>query len=208
MLKETFTNLAKGYSDDLEQINRLWEELVSFYTNEHRYYHSLSHLENVFLRLKEVRELISDWDVILFSLFYHDIIYDVEKPDNEEQSADLAEKRLLQLQVPVARIQKCREQILATKKHDFQSDRDANYFTDADLSILGQDWETYLAYAENVRKEYAVFPDAVYNPGRAKVLKHFLEMDRIFKTDYFYDRLEKQAKENMQREMELYRLPS
>ncbi|WP_294674955.1 hypothetical protein [uncultured Fluviicola sp.] len=207
MLKETFTNLAKGYSDDLEQVDRLWEELVSFYADEHRYYHSLSHLENVFLRLKEVRELISDWDVVLFSLFYHDVIYDVEKPDNEEQSADLAEKRLLQLQVPVARIQKCREQILATKNHDFHSDRDTNYFTDADLSILGQDWETYLAYAENVRKEYAVFPDAVYNPGRTRVLKHFLQMDRIFKTDYFYDRLEKQAKENMQRELELYRLP-
>lgn len=201
-MKETFTNLAKGYSDDLEKVERLWEELVSFYTSEHRYYHSLSHLVNVFLRLKEVRELISDWDVILFSLFYHDIIYDVEKSDNEEQSANLAERRLLQLQVPVARIQKCRGQILATKKHELHSDPDTNYFTDADLSILGQDWESYQEYARNVRKEYAVFPDALYNAGRIKVLKHFLQMDRIFKTDYFRDRLEKQAKENMQREME------
>lgn len=202
MLQETFTDLAKGYSDDPELVDRLWEELVSFYTDEHRYYHSLSHLENVFLRLKEVRELISDWDVILFSLFYHDIIYDVEKADNEEQSACLAEERLLQLQVPVAKIQQCREQILATKKHDFHSDPDTNYFTDADLSILGQDWESYQAYSRNVRKEYAVFPDAVYNAGRTKVLEHFLQMDRIFKTDYFHDRLEKQAKENMQREIE------
>lgn len=201
MLKETFTDLAKGYSDDLEQVDRLWEELVSFYTNEHRYYHSLSHLENVFLRLKEIRELISDWDVILFSLFYHDIIYDVEKSDNEEQSANLAERRLSQLQIPVARIQKCREQILATKNHNFHPDPDTNYFTDADLSILGQDWESYQEYARNVRKEYAVFPDALYHAGRTKVLKHFLQMDRIFKTDYFHDRLEKQAKENMQREM-------
>ena len=202
MLQETFTDLAKGYSDDPELVERLWEELVSFYTDEHRYYHSLSHLENVFLRLKEVRELISDWDVILFSLFYHDIIYDVEKADNEEQSACLAEERLLQLQVPVAKIQQCREQILATKKHDFHSDPDTNYFTDADLSILGQDWESYQAYARNVRKEYAVFPDTVYNAGRTKVLEHFSQMDRIFKTDYFHDRLEKQAKENMQREIE------
>lgn len=202
MLKETFTNLAKGYSDDLEQVDRLWEELVSFYTNEHRCYHSLPHLENIFLRLKEVRELISDWDVILFSLFYHDIIYDVEKSDNEEQSANLAERRLLQLQVPVARIQKCKEQILSTKNHKLHSDPDTNYFTDADLSILGQDWESYQEYARNVRKEYAVFPDALYNAGRIKVLKHFLQMDRIFKTDYFRSRLEKQAKENMQREME------
>lgn len=202
MLKETFTNLVKGYSDDLEQVDRLWEELVSFYTNEHRYYHSLSHLENVFLRLKEVQELISDWDVVLFSLFYHDIIYDVEQSDNEEQSAVLAEKRMRELKVPLTQIHKCRKQILATKGHHFHSDPDTNYFTDADLSVLGQDWKDYAMYAENVRKEYAVFPDAVYNPGRTKVLKHFLQMDRIFKTDYFHDRLEKQAKENIQREME------
>lgn len=109
-----------------------------------------------------------------------------------------------QLQVPSARIQKCREQILATKKHTLHLDQDTNYFTDADLSILGQNWEDYLTYAENVRKEYAVFPDALYNPGRTKVLKHFLQMDRIFKTVYFYDKLEKQAKENIQREIEKY----
>ena len=69
MLKETFVNLATGYSDDLEQIDRLWEELECFYLNENRYYHSLSHLENVLLRLKEIRELISDWDTILFYAF-------------------------------------------------------------------------------------------------------------------------------------------
>lgn len=34
MLKETFTNLAKGYSSDLELVDCLWEELVSFYANE------------------------------------------------------------------------------------------------------------------------------------------------------------------------------
>lgn len=69
MLKEIFTNLAKGYSDNLEQIDSLWEELASFYSNEHRYYHRLSHLENIFLQLKDIREHISDWDTILFSLF-------------------------------------------------------------------------------------------------------------------------------------------
>jgi predicted metal-dependent HD superfamily phosphohydrolase len=28
-------------------------------------------------------------------------------------------------------------------------------------------------------------------------------MDRIYKTDYFYDRYEKQAKENLQKELDL-----
>jgi predicted metal-dependent HD superfamily phosphohydrolase len=43
----------------------------------------------------------------------------------------------------------------------------------------------------------------MYNPVRKKVLLHFLSMERIFKTDYFYTHFEKQARENLQKEMEL-----
>jgi predicted metal-dependent HD superfamily phosphohydrolase len=100
-------------------------------------------------------------------------------------------------------IQLCEAQILATKSHVKSADSDTNYFTDADLSILGQPWETYSAYYKNVRKEYAIYPDLIYNPGRKKVLTHFLAMDSIFKTDIFYQKFEMQAKENLQQELTL-----
>jgi len=96
-------------------------------------------------------------------------------------------------------IQLCKEQILATKSHTISINSDTNHFTDADLSILGQSWETYSLYCQNVRKEYAVYPDLVYNPGRKKVLNHFLAMDSIFKTDYFYNKFDRQAKENLRK---------
>ncbi|HXL55890.1 MAG TPA: hypothetical protein VN958_06525 [Chitinophagaceae bacterium] len=41
----------------------------------------------------------------------------------------------------------------------------------------------------------------MYNEGRKKVLMHFLEMNRIFKTDEFYNQFEKQARENLKREL-------
>jgi len=44
-----------------------------------------------------------------------------------------------------------------------------------------------------------VYPDLVYNPGRKKVLNHFLAMDSIFKTDYFYNKFDRQAKENLRK---------
>lgn len=204
MLKQIFTELAKKYSGDLVLINRLWEELEALYSDRNRHYHSLSHLENLYIRLSEIKEQISDWDTMLFSLFYHDSIYHAKKSDNEEQSAVLAEKRMRELQVPFEKIEACKAQILATKTHVKAADSDTNFFTDADLSILGADWETYLTYAKNVRKEYAIYPDLIYKPGRKKVLQHFLHMDRIFKTDYFYEKGESRAKENLRKEMESY----
>jgi predicted metal-dependent HD superfamily phosphohydrolase len=104
--------------------------------------------------------------------------------------------------VPTEIIENCKSQILATKKHQDSSDIDTNFFIDADLSILGQDTETYKIYFQNVRKEYSIYPDLIYNPGRKKVLKHFLELKRIFKTEYFYAKYENQAKQNLQTELE------
>ncbi len=204
MIKEDFINLAKNYSDDIHLIDELWEEIASNYSDNTRYYHTLSHLDHLFFQLTEVKDSISSWDTILFSLYYHDIIYDTKKSDNEEQSALLAETRMKQLEVPQIMIESCKGQIRATKTHQEYTDSDTNYFTDADLSILGQNWETYLTYAENVRKEYAIYPDLIYHPGRKKVLQHFLEMERIFKTDHFYEKFEIQAKENILKEISLY----
>lgn len=82
------------------------------------------------------------------------------------------------------------------------ADEDTDYFTDADLSVLGQGWDVYSTYAKNVMKKYAVFPDLLYNPSRKKVLNHFLEMQVIFKTAYFHEKFELQAKHNLRQEME------
>ena len=108
-----------------------------------------------------------------------------------------------QISVNKETIQRCNRHILATKTHSLSEDSDTNYFTDADLSVLGKEWKLYTVYYINVRKEYSIYPDLMYNSGRKKVLTHFLEMNRIFKTDYFYRKFEEQAKENISRELSL-----
>ena len=154
-------------------------------------------------KLIEVKEEIQNWDTTLFTLYYHDIIYNAGKSDNEEKSAKLAEKRLKQISVSKDKIESCKQQILATKLHLKSIDSDTNYFTDADLSVLGQPWETYSYYYKNVRKEYSIYPDFVYIPRRKKVVNHFLKMDRIFKTEFFHGTFEIQAKQNLQMELEI-----
>src|SRR5204862_5358395 len=86
-----------------------------------------------------------------------DIIYNVLKSDNEELSANLAEARRKQISVPIHTIDNCKAQILATKQHLENSESDINLFTDADLSVLAQNWETYSEYYQNIRKEYSIY---------------------------------------------------
>ncbi len=203
MLKETYIELLTKYTDNSSLIHELWLEIEKNYTNNKRYYHTLQHLENLLTISLEIKEKINHWDCYLLTLYYHDIIYDSTQTDNEEKSAELAENRLKKLSVSSGLITLCKAQILATKSHVESTDSDTNYFTDADLSILGQTWETYSAYFKNIRKEYTIYPDSVYNPGRKKVLQHFLSMERRFKTDFFYDKFETQAQQNIQKELDM-----
>jgi predicted metal-dependent HD superfamily phosphohydrolase len=185
VLKETFIGLLSNYTDKEGLINELWSEIVKNYSGKGRHYHTLEHLENLLTQLTEIKKEIQNWDVILFTLYYHDTIYNSLKSNNEEKSSNLAEKRMKQIAVPDEKVELCKKQILATKSHTISNDSDTNYFTDADLSVLGQIWEIYSAYYKNVRKEYSVYPDLIYNQGRKKILSHFLAMNRIFKTDFF-----------------------
>jgi predicted metal-dependent HD superfamily phosphohydrolase len=203
MLKETFLKLLEKYTNSAQAL-LLWTEIEKNYSTKKRHYHTLTHLHHLLNQLLEIKDELKNWEAILFSLYYHDSIYNALKSDNEEQSALLAEKRMKQIAVPPAMIELCKQQILATKSHVCVADSDTNYFTDADLAILGQEWKTYSTYFENVRKEYAIYPNLMYNPGRKKVLTHFLTMERIFKTDFFYNKFEKIAKQNLQKEYEVY----
>ena len=82
-------------------------------------------------------------------------------------------------------------------------DYDTNFLLDADLAILGQDRKIYENYIQHIRKEYSIYPDFMYKPGRKKVLIHFLEFEEIFKTDYFKVKYEEKARENIQKELEI-----
>ncbi|MGE4514074.1 MAG: hypothetical protein AB7E26_09720, partial [Chryseobacterium sp.] len=70
------------------------------------------------------------------------------------------------------------------------------------LSILGSESEIYVSYTQKIRKEYSIYPDLLYRPGRKKVLEHFLKSESIFKTEYFKEKYELRARENILSEIE------
>jgi len=202
-LKETYYSVVNSYTKDSLLTESLWKEIESHYSAKGRHYHDLRHLEHLLAEVESCKSLIYDRDRVLFALFYHDIIYKATAKDNEEKSADAAVLALSRIGLSPEKIEKCRAIILATKSHAVSPDNDTNLFTDADLSILGSDREEYSRYFKNVRKEYSVYPDLLYNPGRKKVLMHFLGMENIFKTEFFREKYEERARENLKNEIRI-----
>ncbi|MCP9749821.1 hypothetical protein [Ferruginibacter sp. HRS2-29] len=200
-LKETFLHLVGRYAAGSDVAATLWQQIEKQYSAKKRHYHNFAHLENLLKELVEIRQGVEDWDAVLFTIFYHDIVYNPLRRDNEDKSAAMAVKVMQSLQVPEPVVLHCREMILATKKHQHSPDNDTNLFTDADLCILGSEPEEYKAYSLAVRKEYTGFPDLLYKPGRKKVLQNFLQMEQIFKTPHFFSLYEKQARKNIQEEL-------
>ena len=200
IVREQFIETISHYEHEQRIIAPMWTEIETHYSGEHRHYHNLVHLQKMLEHLLAVKDQIHHWHEVVLALCYHDIIYESLQHNNEEESAALAEKRLSLLAMHHTSVKLIANLILATKKHELHEDNDVNFFTDADLSILGADAATYDQYAADIRKEYAAVPDVFYVSGRISVLNHFLKMPALFKTAHFTELLEAQARINLERE--------
>ena len=87
MLQQTFKDLLYTYNIPENLYMQYWAEIEKHYTAKKRHYHNLTHLENILQELQKCKSKIKDWDSILFAVYYHDIIYNTLKKDNEERSA-------------------------------------------------------------------------------------------------------------------------
>lgn len=199
MIQTKFLELIRKYTDNESYHASCWAEIEKNYSFKSRHYHNLEHIKNMLAELQEVESQIEDLDTLLFSIYYHDIIYKSTKSDNEYQSALLFEKRISK--TSFLHLEKCKAQIEATKEHKLSQDLDTNILLDFDLLVLGKSPKEYIEYSQNIRKEYSIYPDFMYKKGRKKVLEHFLEKGPIFKTEYFVTRYEQRAINNLKMEL-------
>lgn len=199
-------NLYKIYSDLLldigfeeNEIRQKWIDLEKAYSKKSRHYHNLTHLEEMIESFKIYSDQLQNSNEILFAIFYHDFVYSASKKDNELKSAEyalsvLGEKSSVNKQLVF-------DAICATQQHAHNTNEDINWLIDFDLKILTKDWDDYKIYFEQIRKEYRIYPDFLYKPGRAKALKHFLENEFIFQTDEFRNLYEEKARQNIETEI-------
>ncbi|OXB01800.1 hypothetical protein B0A75_04995 [Flavobacterium oncorhynchi] len=201
-------NLGKIYSELLsnigfsaDDIQQNWLDLEKAYSKKSRYYHNLTHLKEMIASFETYRDKLQNPNEVLFSIFYHDFVYSASKKDNELKSAEYAlailpDNTNLNKQIVF-------DAICATQQHQQNEIEDINWLIDFDLKILTKDWDDYKIYFEQIRKEYRIYPDFLYKPGRAKALKHFLENEFIFQTEEFRSLYEEKARANIEKEIKL-----
>jgi len=177
----------------------VYQELVSLYSEPHRQYHNLHHIAQCLSEFDSARHLARHPLAVELAIWFHDAIYDPRASDNEEKSAELAEKRISQAGGDEYLFASVSSLVLATKPpHGRSAHGDAPLISDVDLSILGKPEARFWEYEAQIRREYDWVPEAIFATKRAEILQQFLARERIYSTKHFFGRYEEQARLNLQ----------
>ncbi len=182
------------------KIVTLEAEVAAAYAESSRHYHNASHIADCLNHLDRHVTLASSPLEIELAIWFHDIVYDSRRSDNEERSAEWARRVLHDVGLPGDAVARVERMILATKHHGSQ-DADTALLLDIDLSILGAATDRFEAYDRAIRMEYAWVPLEDFKRGRCHVLSSFLARPQIFATEAFRLMYELQARANLQRKI-------
>lgn len=179
--------------------------LVALYSEPHRCYHNARHIADCLGELDQVRQLAAEPLAVELAIWFHDAVYDPRAADNEDRSAELAKDWLSKSGAKTALADSVGRLILATKSHDASGHGDAPLLVDLDLSILGQPSERFWEYERQIRAEYSWVAADVFAAKRAAILQNFLARARIYQTEFYFQRLETQARDNLRASVEKLR---
>lgn len=164
-----------------------WDEfqrIIRAYSEPHRFYHVLRHISKT---VRMARDCYPDArpekiSLIVMALIYHDVVYAIGSKTNEEDSAkqwrSYAEGRFDNHVTDwVDKL------ILLTKSHKLGDDSDglSRIMNDCDMSILAAHEDEYLAYAQNIWREYRGAGKEAYCKGRLAFLRG-LDANSLFYT--------------------------
>ena len=172
------------------------------YTQPHREYHNLMHIEDVLLRIEELEPPAEHELALALAAWFHDAVYQPGQADNEDRSAYVAYDALEQVGADPTLIAEVVRLIRLTATHDPDDDDVAGaVLCDADLAILAAASDRYAQYATAIRQEYVHVPDSDFRAGRAKVLRRFLDRPTIYRTAYGREHWEAAARANISAEI-------
>src|SRR5687768_11548345 len=96
---------------------KLFHKIVDCYSEPHRRYHTIQHLQECFAHLESVRSFAESGSEVELALWFHDSIYDTTRKDNEERSAEWARGSALLAGLSLERADRISSLVIATK-HD------------------------------------------------------------------------------------------
>lgn len=152
-----------------------YNDVVKCYSESHRFFHTMQHIEkiiNIILNISNLTEY--EKDILVLATIYHDIIYNPQKNDNEEQSAFLLKEH-----APFPwnnDVIHAYEIIISTKTHQKTGDKLIDIFLDLDMATLSDtSFIEMLQYERLVFKEYQFVDYKTYKEARKQFLLKTLE---------------------------------
>jgi predicted metal-dependent HD superfamily phosphohydrolase len=177
----------------------VFEGLAAAYAEEGRAYHTMEHVTDCLARLDEAPAVSGSRNLIEAAIWFHDVVYDPHRTDNERLSAEWAGRALTAAGIPGPTVSRVQELVRATEHAREPVDDTGRLLSDIDLSILGREPMAFDEYQRRIREEYAWMPEPDYRRGRTRVLTAFLERPHLYFTDHFRDRYELPARLNLRR---------
>lgn len=174
-------------------------ELLLRYSEAHRAYHTLQHLQECLDAFEAVRGFAQQPHEVEMALWFHDAIYEVRRSDNEALSAVWARSAVLEAGVVEEVAERVHSLIMATLHTAVPTDADALLLVDIDLGILAAGDKRFAEYEQQIRQEYRHVPGLLFQYKRREILRTFLDRPRLYSTSHFHDRLEDQARANLRR---------
>ncbi|MGY1747382.1 HD domain-containing protein [Blastococcus sp. SYSU D00695] len=182
-----------------------WAAVVAAWSQPHRRYHDLAHLAAVLGIVGQLEAAAADPAAVRLAAWYHDVVYDPRRGDNEQVSAERARAGLRGL-VPEERVEEVARLVLVTAGHDPEpGDANAAVLCDADLAVLAGPPDAYAAYASAVREEYGHLPDDEFTAGRIAVLEHLLGLETLYRLPAVAAAWTPRARANLRAELTLLR---
>jgi predicted metal-dependent HD superfamily phosphohydrolase len=177
----------------------LGKDLLERWSEPHRSYHTVKHLEAVLDRLDQLGGATM---AVTLAAWYHDAVYEPARDDNEAASAALALATLPSAGVDQATVSEVRRLVKLTATHRPEpADAAGALLCDADVAVLGGNTEEYAAYRLAVRAEYRALDEPSWRRGRSSVLRSLLARDPLFSTAEGRRRWEQAARVNLQSEL-------
>jgi predicted metal-dependent HD superfamily phosphohydrolase len=186
---------------------QLFQAICNHYNTPDRHYHTLQHLTECLDLFKTAIELATHPAEVEMALWFHDAIYDTASKDNEAQSAQWASNELSKVGVLPASIDRIHALIMATCHTSLPTTSDECLLVDIDLAILGASTERFAEYEQQIRTEYNFVPETIFNQKRQEILQGFLDRSTIYSTQYFQDKLEPRARQNIKKSIDLLQAP-
>lgn len=149
--------------------DRLYEDVLRRWSEPHRSYHTLRHLDECLEQLELLRRSAQQPDAIELALWFHDIVYEPLRNDNEQKSADFARSVAIDAGLSADLAVHVHDLVMATRHDAVPDDIDKRTIVDVDLAIpRAPDDLRHTGVHRGVRGACAREPRAIAAPSRAQ----------------------------------------